>query len=82
MDWKTFFQRLWMVGSALWLLGWVTLTDIGGCLIGSKLPSWCDFQLPRKDWGPIAAFLLGVPLGVWLLGAAMAWFLRQSSKAR
>jgi len=36
MDWKTFFQRLWMVGSALWLLGWVTLTDIGGCLIGSN----------------------------------------------
>lgn len=80
MNWERFFLRLWMACAALWVLCWIALTDIGACMLGSKLPSWCDSQLPRKDWGLIAGFILGVPVGAWLLGVAAAWLLRQSKK--
>lgn len=75
---KRFLTWLWLAASAIWFLIWATMTDIPECVIGIQPPDWCEFQLPREDWAPIATFVFGVPIVGWMLGAAAMWLLRRS----
>lgn len=80
MTGRALLTRLWLAASALWVVMWGVISEIPGCILGNIDSSWCEFHLPRGDWGYWAAIVLSMPIGGGLLGVAALWLMRRSTK--
>jgi hypothetical protein len=89
MNWRTGLLRLWMIGTAAWLIGW-TLFVRQKCYSTSSGSFWCvhdsetlkGLRGPSDLWGPLELYLLGaaVPLAVLLAGAIVVWAMRRRQR--
>ena len=81
MNVKAGLTRAWLMGSLAWALycAWHSELACSLASIGFTVPGgqWCAFPVadPLTYYAGLAAKMVGLPLAVWLIGAAGNWIL-------
>lgn len=84
MNWPRGLFTLWLIGSAIWMIGWALLVR-QNCSVMPNGDLWCRaeeqgllIQLGQYSaWTQFQIYLLGftMPLAVLLVGTLLAWLL-------
>lgn len=91
MTWRNGLLRLWLIGTAAWLMGWAffihqTCHSLpnGKLMCGARPDGWFAHLGEFAAWTYFKLFVLGisVPVGILVLGAAAVWLTRTFKSQR